>query len=500
MALLSPGVEVIEKDASLTVPTAGSNFGAYAGKFTKGPSDEPILITSLQMFIDTFGYPTNNNYNDWYQVKSFLDYSNTIYVARGIDRNGSDAEKEDTSIALAEDAETGDENLILTSVVGLWEGQLISLASDTTVYRIANIDTPNSTITVAPSLSSDFYADQIVYWRKPSTNAAVDLVKSGSTTTITDAMMLPTIKTIANYNEFEANFDSIAMAHDDSSIKFIAKYHGTLGNSYSVVMASKTEFTTTAEAFPGINLASLFEYAPTTDNQYGVLIWDDTVGQIVEKFLVSLDPTEKDYNNKNLYIEEVINRQSAYLYVKHVEGTKPKTALVNNECVIYNLAYGLDGDVAKAEIMEQFDICFSDKEIIDIDIVIIPEIAHKEIADFCKTRADVIGYFGARYEDVMGIKSTVAVNNLVTYITQTLNIDNKYVSFGGNYMQVYDRYADKQRWINVAGSLAGLRALTSNQNEPWYSEAGLNRGQLKYVVKLAQNFNLGQRDYKGLVA
>lgn len=56
------------------------------------------------------------------------------------------------------------------------------------------------------------------------------------------------------------------------------------------------------------------------------------------------------------------------------------------------------------------------------------------------------------------------------------------------------RYNDKNRWVNMAGASAGLRAQTSNNQEVWFSEAGLNRGQYKDVVKLAQNFNVGQRD------
>jgi hypothetical protein len=82
MALLSPGIEVIERDASLVVPIAGSSFAVYCGVFPKGPCDVPVLITSVQDLIDTFGKPTNTNYNDWYQVFSFLQYSNTIYVSR----------------------------------------------------------------------------------------------------------------------------------------------------------------------------------------------------------------------------------------------------------------------------------------------------------------------------------------------------------------------------------------------------------------------------------
>ena len=493
MALLSPGVEVKEIDRSLTVPTAGSSFAAYAGQFTKGPADQAVLITSLQMFQDTFGKPTNQNYNDFFQVKSFLDYSNTIYVARGIDRDGFGA-KEVTTATIAVDANISDETVEVSDASIFFEGEKISFATDTTVYRIDSINTTDNIITLAPSLSSAFTQGSAIYKCNPSANACVDIVKSGSTAVITEDMILPTVPTIANFAEFESVFDSIQSAHSDVSLKFLAKDFGTLGNSLSVILASSTEFTATAEVMSGINLAGLFEYGPQNANQYAVMVYDAVSDTIVEKFIVSVDPDEKDYNGKTLYIEEVINRQSTYINVKHTVGTKPETALVSNTCRKYDLAYGADGSIGKSEIIEQFDLNFADKETIEIDIVIIPEIAHLEIAAFCKTRADVIGYYGARFEDVVGIKPTVAVNNLVKYVTETVNIDNKYVAFGGNYIYVYDKWSDKNRWINIAGSLAGLRAQTNNARDVWFSEAGLNSGQLKNVIKLAQNFNNGQRD------
>lgn len=507
----SPGVEILERDLSLTVPTAGSSYAAFAGKFSKGPSDQPVLITSLQMFLDTFGKPDNGNFADWFQVKSFLDYSNTIYVARGIDRDGT-AAKEDSTLTIAVDAEVGDEEIFVSNVTDLYEGQGIVLGNDTIAYIIDEIKSEELdpigapgvmtySLVLAPSLSSAFTAGEKVYVTKPSTNAIVDCVKVGSIATITEAMYKPTLRTIANYDEFTNMKDVIPMAHTDSSLKFIAKDHGTLGNSYSVIVAGQTEFTATAEAIEGVNLAALFEYAPSNANQYAVLVYDATSQEIVEKFLVSVDPAEKDFANKTMYIEEVISRTSTYVNVIHVPGTKPETALISNKCRKFDLAYGQDGVIGKGEIIEQFEINFADKELIDIDIVIIPEIAHKEISDFCKNRADVIGYFGARFEDVVGVKSTVAVANLNTYITSTLNMDNKYVSFGGNYVMIYDKYSDKNRWINVAGMLAGLRAETSNAREPWYAAAGLNFGQLKNVIKIAQNFNVGQRDllYKNAI-
>jgi len=69
--MLSPGVEVNEIDLSIVVPQIGNATAAFAGVFTKGPSDKFILITNVDELIENFGKPTNTNFNDWYQVYNF---------------------------------------------------------------------------------------------------------------------------------------------------------------------------------------------------------------------------------------------------------------------------------------------------------------------------------------------------------------------------------------------------------------------------------------------
>jgi phage tail sheath protein FI len=58
----------------------------------------------------------------------------------------------------------------------------------------------------------------------------------------------------------------------------------------------------------------------------------------------------------------------------------------------------------------------------------------------------------------------------------------------------YDRYNDVYRWLPLNGDIAGLCARTDFTADPWFSPAGVNRGQIRNVVKLAFNPNKGQRD------
>jgi phage tail sheath protein FI len=58
----------------------------------------------------------------------------------------------------------------------------------------------------------------------------------------------------------------------------------------------------------------------------------------------------------------------------------------------------------------------------------------------------------------------------------------------------YDRYNDVYRWIPLNGDTAGLCARTDYTNDPWFSPAGFNRGQIKSVVKLSYSPSKSDRD------
>jgi len=69
-----------------------------------------------------------------------------------------------------------------------------------------------------------------------------------------------------------------------------------------------------------------------------------------------------------------------------------------------------------------------------------------------------------------------------------------FASFFGNYVRIFDNYAKKYRWINCAGDMAGLRANTNTNRASWWASAGLRRGVIRNIDKLAFSPSLPQRD------
>ena len=83
--------------------------------------------------------------------------------------------------------------------------------------------------------------------------------------------------------------------------------------------------------------------------------------------------------------------------------------------------------------------------------------------------------------------------------TKTLNFFNtitstSYAVLDSGYKYMYDRFNDKYRYVACNGDVAGLCVNTSTTVADWISPAGLARGGVRNVVKLAYNPNKADRD------
>ena len=164
-----------------------------------------------------------------------------------------------------------------------------------------------------------------------------------------------------------------------------------------------------------------------------------------------------------------------------------------------------DSSIQTDDLINAYNV-FSNKDDLDIDIIIANERDDGYSAILlANARADCVAYIGARYEDCVGQTSPNATKALIGYrkgngmvsgrgVGSTESLSNMFCALFGNYKYQYDRYNDTYRWVNFAGDVAGLRAQTNAELDPWWASAGLNRGQLKNVTKLAFNPNQSQRD------
>lgn len=78
---VSPGVYTFEIDLSLYVPILSTCICGVVGTASKGPIDEPTLVTYWPQFVDMFG-DVNPDYMMGYFVREFFSWGNKLWVVR----------------------------------------------------------------------------------------------------------------------------------------------------------------------------------------------------------------------------------------------------------------------------------------------------------------------------------------------------------------------------------------------------------------------------------
>lgn len=298
--------------------------------------------------------------------------------------------------------------------------------------------------------------------------------------------------------------------------EFAAKYPGTLGNSLLVSMADSSSFATWAykdefDTAPGTSDAAA-SVGGSNDELHIIVIdedglWTGTPGTILEKYsYVSKAGDAKKFDGTNNYYKDVLNSRSQYIWwMDHPTGgtnwgnNVAGTAFANSAAVTRSLAGGLDDHTATdGQRIAAWEIYADDAT---YDISLIPAgkcsttVANAIIA-MVETRRDCMVFLSPEDTDGTIITTAGAGDTAVTKIVAYRNAltTTSYAALDSGYKYQYDRYNDKYRYVPLNGDIAGLCARTDYTNDAWWSPGGLNRGQIKNVVKLAVSLDKTDRD------
>jgi len=526
VAYLSPGVYIKEIDNSAIVPNVSNSMAFFAGEFYKGPIEQPFIITNKGELEEYFGEPDDNNYNQWYQCYKFFDYSNQLTISRVY----TEDQKYDLGITVNVPdggSEIRDIDSEIIKYISL--GTKLNIGSSTEEIIVTDIyqDIGGNYVLVFDPITNALNGTLYAYvgYKNGSINAYQE---DGSHVKIPQAQIIDLYK---NEEDFYAKEDLIVF-DNGVKIKFIAKDAGIWANEIEIAVANPVDFMdyvdlvgnqtpTLAEAFPGISLGGLFDYPPV-DDEIAIIVrrFDQ-----IETFIVSFDKNATDSNNKSKYIENVINENSNLIYAvdnvaitSKIDLTQPTNGgdVAFQTYVTSTLYRDSQGNLVgegNSPIMEYLSIWgglqiqattgdiynayfeVENKELFDIDVVIGNErdegAAALTLAD---TRADCIAFIGARYNDIVGKRSAEAVRNVVNYVKTGGVLRTMFGAFFGNYFKIYDNYAKKYRYINVAGDMAGLRCQTNTNRASWWASAGLQRGQIRNIDRISYSPNQAQRD------
>ncbi len=299
---------------------------------------------------------------------------------------------------------------------------------------------------------------------------------------------------------------------------FAARFPGTLGNSLSISLADggstwsvwpyRSQFT----ARP--NTSSYVANKGGANDEVHIVVvdedglWSGTKGTVLEKYaFVSKASDAKDDSGNSNYYKNVISSKSKYVWwVAHPDsanlgsgtawGTIANTSTykVTTSNLSFSLSGAADGTVGTSQLTTGWDL-FKNAESVDISLLVTgtgnSTIATHVISNIVETRKDCVAFLSPEKADCVDNAGNEATD--VTEYRDTL-ASSSYTVIDSGYKYQYDKYNDVYRWIPLNGDIAGLCVRTDNERDPWFSPGGLNRGQIKNVIKLAWNPTRTERD------
>lgn len=169
----------------------------------------------------------------------------------------------------------------------------------------------------------------------------------------------------------------------------------------------------------------------------------------------------------------------------------------------FSMTGGDDGDseadVAEGTVMSAYDL-FRNAEEVDISLIVTGRakggtngelIANYVIDNVAGNRRDCLVFVSPAKTDVVTTGPSIA-DNVIAFRNSLTN--SSYAVMDSGYKYMYDRYNDVYRWVPLNGDIAGLAVRTDETRDPWFSPAGLQRGSIRNIVKLAYNPTKGDRD------
>ena len=316
---------------------------------------------------------------------------------------------------------------------------------------------------------------------------------------------------VLNKTNYEQNF-----AAGSASMVWAAKYPGSLGNAIRVSLADanvSTGWTYSGEFSTTPTTSRYAERAATSNDEIHIVVVDltgaitGTANTVIEKFgFVSKAGDAKNSDGSSNFYKDVINNQSKYIWWMGHPSTGAnwgQTAIqvantgggynglaVNN----FDLSSGKDTAPTSGNRNTSYDL-FNNVDSVDVSLLMAGETADDVVPDklisIAESRKDCMVFISPPLTAVLN-NSGLEASTVKTYRDTLTSSSYAVMDCGWKYQ--YDKYNDIYRWLPLNGDIAGLLVRTDVDRDPWFSPAGLNRGQIKNVVKLAWSPTKSERD------
>ena len=490
---VSPGIVIKERDLSNAVVTGASAIrAAIASTFRKGPVGKIVNIGSERELIDTFGTPAEANAADWLVASEFLRYGGQLAVVRAA-----------TGVLNA----TLDGSAVLIGSKEAWDAGVGS--SEQFAARDAGADGNNLRVVVVD--------------HGPTKKAA----KNGHGLSVGDTLS-DGVTDHEVYSVIDANNVTIIEGANPAAD----------GNSFTFSDFSASDWNTQPIGSTGLTYKAIGPRPGTSafaserylsNDEVHIAVVDESTNTIVERITyVSKISDGKTPEGASSYWKDAVNETSSYIYGSAL-GANQQTTLGENPgsavasygatsgspkkfaAILATAGGSLSGGTddyayTSGEVASAYDE-FLDTEQTTIDFVLMGGSMGNEtdtkakagsVAAVANSRKDCIAFISPFNGNQVATSGGAALSP-ADQLTNTVNYfssigSSSYVILDSGIKYTYDRFNDKYRYIGCNGDVAGLCVSTSAILDDWFSPAGLNRGAVQNVVKLAFNPNKAQRD------
>ena len=518
--LLSPGVEIQERDLTLgSIETVEVNVGAIAGAFSKGPVLTPVRISTEAQLIEIFGEPAEGNATSWWTAASFLQYGGVLDVVR-VSTSGQ--------LTASDDSVTSP-YLLSIPTKDVYEASYYSATANP--FKWAARD---------PGVESNAIKVGVI-----DKGADVTLTLDGALGTTTVGTLVQTTSGNAGgaksgyIYEWDAATNKVSLISSDTWTTTVQIENGVT----DLNVTAQVEWYDQQEVFTGLKWSSIAPRPGTSpyvadrggaNDEMHIAVWDST-GAITGKPNTLLEKhtyLSKSNNSKTSsgsvnYYPTVILDKSSYIYWGSHE-TDVYDVSANQGATGGNIAGTNNAGNASTETFDLFaapktytfqkgaetlsatsgEIItglqeFADTETLDIDYLLMgpgdassktnTQAIASQVLSICALRKDCVGFLSPYRGDVVGVtSSTTQTNNVVSFYSNMAS--TSFGVFDNGWKYIYDRFADKYRYVPLNGDVAGLCASVTANGTPWFSPAGLNRGAIRGAVKLAYSPTKTERD------